>query len=100
MKKTNAAGAISIISGGLVYGYTALGNFMTGSSDLSREHFVGKAQPSLIDIFKPSNFDWIDSISWGYGQKIADYIVHMPLFLLLIIIGAILLLIGGLFVKD
>ncbi len=100
MKKTNAAGVISILSGGLVYGYTALGNFMASSSDLSREKFTGNEHSSLMDVLDPGNFEWIDQIPWGYGQKAADYVVQMPLFLLLFIIGGILLLIGGIFYKD
>ena len=42
---------------------------------------------------------WVDTISWTFIHNIADYIITMPLYLLLIIVGVISFIIGGLLDK-
>ncbi len=102
MKKTNVAGVVSIVSGGLFYGYVALSNMMAKSSDI--HHYADRANikehQSLFEILPEGNFDWIESIPWEPLKNGVDYVVNMPCWLLLIIIGVILLIVGGLFIKK
>jgi hypothetical protein len=102
MKKTNVAGVVSIASGGLLYGYVALANMMAKSSDIHNyaKRANVKEHQSLISVLPEGNFDWIESLPWEPLRNGADYVATMPLWLLLIIVGVILLLIGGLFIKK
>ena len=102
MKKTNVAGMSSMISGALLWGYTALGNFMGGSKNLQTYNKMEgfKDHITLYESLPEGNFDWVDTIPWPSVKSATDYVVNMPLWLLLIIFGAILLIIGGLFIKK
>lgn len=101
MKKTNVAGFVSILSGGLLYGYRALTNFMGASSHLSTVKASDTVQHiTLFQSLPEGNFDWLDSIPWPSVKSGAEYVVNMPLWLLLVIFGAILLIIGGIFIKK
>jgi hypothetical protein len=101
MKKTNVAGFASILSGGLLWGYRALSNFMGASTDL--QHYGASKMGEHITLYESlpeGNFDWINSIPWPSVKSSAEYVVNMPLWLLLIISGGILLIIGGIFIKK
>jgi len=100
MKKTNVAGVSSMVAGGLVYGYRALSNFMGASSNLAADATESTDHVTLYESFPPGNFDWIDSIPWPSAKHWVDYVVNMPLWLILIIIGAFMLVVGGLFIKK
>ena len=104
MKKSNVAGMASVIVGGLMWGYQALGDFMGRSQDLSKRSGMGGSEgidwTAMVDIFHEDNFGWIDSIPWPPVQRGAEYLVTMPLFILLIAIGIITLVIGGIFIKK
>ncbi len=102
MKKTNVAGVSSLLAGVAMYGYVALGNFMGKSGNLKSYNKQKDASDhsSLYDVLHEDNFDWIESIPWGKGREAADYVVTMPLWLLLVIIGVVLLVIGGIFIKK
>jgi hypothetical protein len=102
MKKTNVAGMASIISGGCLWGYRALSNFMGGASNLQTYNKMEGFEDhiTLYESLPEGNFDWIDSIPWPSVQNAADYVVNLPLWLILVVIGAFLLIIGGLFIKK
>lgn len=102
MKKTNVAGVCSLLGGICIYGYVALGNFMGKSGNLTTYNKQKDASDhkSLYDILHEGNFEWIDSIPWEPARAAADYVVTMPLWLLMIIIGVLLLVIGGIFIKK
>ena len=103
MKKTNVAGMVSIISGGCLWGYRALSNFMGASSNLQTYNKRAESFDEHITLYESlpeGNFDWVDSIPWPSVQNAAEYVVNMPLWLILVIIGGILLIIGGLFIKK
>lgn len=101
MKKINVAGISSVLGGAAMYGYVALGNFMGKSGNLKSYNKAKDVSEhkSLYDILESTNFDWIDSLPAEFLQNAANYVVTMPLWLLLIIVGSILLVIGGIFVK-
>jgi hypothetical protein len=52
---------------------------------------------SLVDLFSTSEFGWIDSLPGGSLQLAANYLVTMPLFVLILCIGALFFLISLLF---
>ncbi len=86
--KLTTLGLLSCACGLLLLGFQAL-------SSLMHTENVWK-QISIISISDSKYFTWIDSASWFGLEKIAAYLVTMPLFLLLIAIGVLLLIIGGL----
>jgi len=103
MKKSNVAGMASLIIGGLMWGYQALGDFMGRSTKLSSGRMGGSKGidwTAMVDVFPEGNFDFIDSITWPPAQRVVEYLVTMPLFILLIVIGSITLVIGGIFIKK
>jgi len=102
MKKINVAGMVSLIGGVALFGFTELGNFMGKSGKLTSYNKAKdiSEHKALYDILHEDNFDWIDSLPWQPVQDAANYVVNMPLWLLLVIVGAFLLFIGGIFIKK
>jgi len=104
MKKTNVVGMVSLLGGISMWGWTALEDFMGSSRKLSAKggmSVIDKSGPTrLVDIMDEANFDFIDSISWQWLQDGCNYLVTMDLWLLLVIVGAFLLIVGGLFIKK
>ena len=103
MKKTNVAGMAFMISGGILWGYRALSNFMGASANLQTYNKKAGEFADHITLYESlpeGNFDWVDNIPWPSVQTAAEYVANMPLWLLLVIIGGVLLIIGGLFIKK
>lgn len=50
---------------------------------------------ALVDILEENSFTWIDGISWTMLQDGLNYLVTMPLFMLLICIGVICFIINA-----
>ncbi len=103
MKKTNVAGFASIISGGILWGYRALSNFMGASSNLQTYNKQVEGFQDHITLYESlpeGNFDWIDSIPWPSVHNAATFVVNMALWQILVIIGVVLLIIGGLLIKK
>jgi hypothetical protein len=88
----------NIVGGLLCLGGLLLVLFQTVSSIMTPGEIVWKSL-SIVDIFDPENFKWIDTISWGSIQKFLTYIVTMPLYLLLICAGVLSFIIGVLVKK-
>ena len=105
MKKTNVVGMVSLLGGISMWGWRALGDFMGSSRNLSARGGMSgiekSGQTRLSDIMDPANFDFINSISWQWLHDSVNYLVYdMDLWLMLVIIGLFLLIIGGLFIKK
>ena len=103
MKKSNVIGVSLTIAGLSMLGFKSLGDFMDKSANLQTYNKKGKFDEdhkALIDILHPDNFDWIDSIPWPPVQGWVDYVVTMPLWLLLVIIGVTFLVVGGILIKK
>ncbi len=103
MKRSNVVGVSSIVVGGLIWGYQALADFMGRSTHLAQSAMgasKGIDYIAMVDVFPEGNFDFIDQIPWPPVQQGVDYLVTMPLFILLIVIGIITLVIGGIFIKK
>lgn len=92
----------SAISGSVLWGYVELSNFMGKSANLSsyaKQDDV-KFHASLYDTLPEGNFDWVEGITWEPMYDSITYVVNMPLWLLLLIVGVLLLVIGGIFIKK
>jgi hypothetical protein len=50
---------------------------------------------TLEGLLGPDTFYWIDDMSAGILQRGADYLVTAPIYLLLLVPGVLLLIIGG-----
>lgn len=88
MSKYTIAGLVAWLFSALLLGFQALATFM-GAED----KMIWKSL-SLVDVVGPNNFIWIKKISWVSIQNAANYIVTMPLFLLLIFVGIVFFLIN------
>jgi len=104
MKKINVVGMSSLIGGVCMFGFHELGGFMGKSGNLNTYNKAKKVDDhtTFYELFHEDNFDWIDSLPmpWGFLREGSDYVVNMPLWLLLVIIGGFLLLVGGIFIKK
>ena len=104
MKKINVFGMSSLIGGVCIIGFRTLGDFMGSSTKLSSKKGMSTIdktdQLRFYDLMHEDNFDFIDSIPWGFVREGVDYVVTMPLWLLMVIVGGTLLVIGGIFVKK
>lgn len=49
----------------------------------------------IVDLVNPESLNWIDSLTFLHINDLLDTIVLAPLFILLFIIGAVLLIISG-----
>ncbi len=87
MSKYTIIGLISWVSSGVVLLFQTISS-LTGTA----ETMVFK-NLSLVSVFGQGHFDWINSLSWVSVQKASNYIVTMPLYLLLFCIGILFFLI-------
>jgi len=87
MSKGAISGLLLIVVGGVILLFQQLGNLMgTGR---------GAEALCLVDLFDPSAFDWIDSMTFLGINNLLDTIVLAPLYMLLFFLGAVLLIISG-----
>jgi hypothetical protein len=87
MSKYTIIGLISWVSSGVVLLFQTISS-LTGTA----ETMVFK-NLTLVSVVGQGHFDWINSLSWVSVQKAANYIVTMPLYLLLFCIGILFFLI-------
>ena len=81
MSKFTIAGLVSWISSALLLGFQAISLFMGSEGGNSWKNL------SLVDVVKESYLHWVDNIPWVHVQQAVDYVVHMPLYLLLFCFG-------------
>ena len=90
MSKLTIAGLVSWFIGGLIFGFQAIGGLVSSGGDLEWKNLI------LMDVIGKSHFDWIAGMPEGIVHNIAQYIVTMPLYLLLFCVGILLLILGRL----
>jgi hypothetical protein len=105
MKKTNVVGMVSLLGGISMWGWQMLEDFMGSSRKLSAKGGMSEIDKAgnmrFSDLMDEANFDFIDSISWQWLHDSLIYLVYaMDLWLILVIVGAFLLVVGGLFIKK
>jgi hypothetical protein len=93
MTKTSLVGFIILVAGGLVYGFKMLARIM-GQAE-TPEHITFMEALGGAD-----NFEWISSLPAGFLREYADAFIHLPLFLVLVVLGALILIVNGIFAKK
>lgn len=81
MSKYTLIGLILWVSSGVVLLFQSISSLMG-----TEETIVFKSL-TLVSVIGQGHFDWINSLSWVSVQKAMNYIVTMPLFLLLFCMG-------------
>jgi len=81
MSKYTIAGLVAWLFSGLLLGFQALAAFMN-----MEEKLIWKSL-TISDIMGNNYFNWIQGLSWAIAQNILNYIVTMPLYLLLFFVG-------------
>ena len=81
MSKLKIVGWLAWFSGVLLLAFQAIAFFM------GTKEKVAWKDLSLVDVTEKSYLHWIDGIPWVSVQQAVDYVVHMPLYLLLFCFG-------------
>jgi len=81
MTKFTLFGVLSCLGGGLLIGFQMLSSTMESDG--------GWQSLSLVDIIGEHYFEWLGNASFGGAERIAEYIVTLPLFVLLFCIGGL-----------
>lgn len=90
MSKLTIAGLVSWFIGGLIFGFQVIGGLVNSGGDIDWKNLI------LMDVIGKSHFDWIDGMSEGIVHNVVQYIVTMPLYLLLFCVGILFLILGRL----
>ncbi|MBS3758947.1 MAG: hypothetical protein KGY61_09825 [Desulfobacterales bacterium] len=99
MTKTSWAGLIILLSGVVLYGFKMIERMMAHSGPGAGTKVSGHI--SFMDALGgPGSFEWISSLPAGFMQKWVDSFIHLPLFLVLIGLGALIMIINGIFAKK
>ncbi len=93
MSKLTIAGLVSWFIGGLLFGFQVLKGIVGTGGDMVWENLI------LLDVIGKSHFDWIAGMPDGIVHNIAQYIVTMPLYLLLFCIGILFFILNSLMSK-
>jgi len=88
MSKYYIAGGLLCLSGLVLVGFQAISSMMTPGE------IVWKSL-SMVDVLDAAYLKWIDGISWHSIQKNLKYITTMPMYILLLSVGAFSFVVGG-----
>jgi len=94
MSKLTVAGLVSCFFSALLFGYQALQAFMISGTNSSGE-MVWK-NLTLINVIGKSHFNWVNGMPEGVLHNFAQYIIAMPLYLLLLCVGILCLILSRL----
>lgn len=81
MSKWSIAGGLCWVSAGVILLFQVIGNMIKESYNWE--------MMSLVDVVEAKYLDWINTITVPFVGQALDYIVTMPLYLLLLILGGI-----------
>ena len=95
MSKLTIAGLVAFLASGIILGFQTISSLMDPSATSITKKKTAWKNLTLADSIGPEYFEWIDTISWTSIQSIADYIVDMPLYLLLLCIGILCFVINA-----
>ncbi len=93
MSKLPIAGLVSCLASGIILGFQAISTLMDSSAPSITNEKTAWKKLTLVDSIGQEYFEWINTISLASIQSIADYIVNMPLSILLFCIGILCFLI-------
>lgn len=95
MSKLTIAGLVSLLASGIILGFQAISSLMDPSATSIAKGKTAWKSLTLANSIGPEYFEWIDSITWTSIQSIANYIVDMQLYLLLLCIGILCFVINA-----
>ena len=90
MSKLTIAGLASWFLCGLIFAFQAIGGLVNTGGDMVWKNMT------LLDVIDKNHFSWVNGMSEGSIHDIVQYIVTMPLYLLLFCIGILFLILGRL----
>ena len=90
MSKLTVAGLVAWLFSGLILGFQAIATFMK-----MEDKMVWKSL-TLLDFLDPNHLTWLDGISRGTFHSVIQFIVTMPLYLLLFFIGILFFILNRL----
>ena len=93
MSKFTIAALVSWFIGGLIIAFQAIGGLVKTGGDMVWKNLT------LIDAIGKNYFIWVDGMSEGTIQGVVQYILSMPLYLLLFCVGILFFLLGRLTFK-
>jgi hypothetical protein len=93
MTKTSLVGFLILLAGVLVYGFKMLARLMGQAENPAHITFMEALGGA-------DHFEWIDRLPAGFLQKWMDAFIHLPLFLILVGLGALILVLNGIFAKK
>lgn len=89
MTKLTIAGLVSWFIGCLLFGFQALEAVVRSQGDLAWKNLT------LMDVINKNHFDWIAGMPEGIVHITLQYIVTMPLYILLFCIGTLLFILNA-----
>lgn len=84
MSKWTYLGGICWLASGVLLLFQIIGKMV-------KEDYDWKMM-SIVDVVESKYLSWIDGINVAFGQQAAEYIVNMPLYLLLFVLGILFFL--------
>jgi hypothetical protein len=90
MSKLTIAGLASWLIGGLLLAFQAIGGLVRTGGDMVWKNLT------LMDTIDKTYFSWVDGMPEGAIHNAVQFIITMPLYLLLFCVGILLLILGRL----
>ncbi len=87
MSKLTIAGLLSWLFGLLLLGFQGISTLMDEEADWDNM--------TILDVVEPQYLEWVDKIPVNIVQNGVDYIISMPLFVLLFCVGTIAFIINA-----
>ncbi|MBF0102162.1 MAG: hypothetical protein HQK77_14765 [Desulfobacterales bacterium] len=91
MSKLNLAGGVSWAGAFVLFLFQAISGFTKTGSEFTNIR--------LLDLAEPKKFEWIKDVSWDVLQNSLNYIITVPLYILLLVVGVFFFVLSGLFNK-
>ncbi len=88
MSKLTIIGVLSWLGALILLGFQAIATVM-------KTEGKGWDNLSIMDMVDPNNMEWVNDISWTLLHQAVDYVVTMPLFLLLFCIGILFFIVNA-----
>ncbi len=88
MNKYTFIGIFALVGAGLFLIFQAIASMATAGEIVWKDI-------SLISAVGADRFEFIHRISWQLGQHALNYVVNLPVYVLLLAAGVIFLIIGG-----
>ena len=88
MSKFTIAGIASWFFGGLLFAFQAIEALVRSGGDFAWKKMT------LVDVLGKSQFSWVNGMSEGTIHNIVQYIIAMPLYLLLFCVGILFFILG------